>query len=227
MPIASDGSPQDPAPEARVLLADLRVPSERINVSPPALRLFVAIAPPISVREALLPALEQTRAIAQGAKITHPDDLHLTLLFLGATPKAEQPRIEAALHALAAKLRPLPIALSGTGSFGPHGQPRVLYAAARTAGAPAEEEPLADLARRVRQALGAPDEGRFVPHVTLARARGRKGDPALAAARKALTGLSCPPFAARFLALYESLPPQAVPDGGARYRILAEAPLPP
>lgn len=187
----------------------------------PHLRLFVAIYPPPSVRSLLARALEETRAIAPGAKVQQVEDLHLTLHFLGSTPVAERARIEAALLEVAAAAEPFAITLRGAGSFGPRSRPRVLYAATGEGA-----EAIAALAGRVRAALGAEDEGRFTPHVTLARARGQRGDPALARARRALEPLACPPFEARSIALVMSRPPGRASEGVARYQILTEAAFP-
>lgn len=183
-----------------------------------SLRLFVAIALPEPVREGIAPWLAHTAAIAPGARVVPLENLHLTLRFLGATPAARRAALERALDAVAAASAPFGVRLAGAGTFGPRSRPRVLFAAVAEGSAE-----LASLAGRVRDGLGdrEPDP-RFTPHLTLARARGPRGDPALARARGELDALEAPPFVVRSLALFES----QVSSRGSRYQILHEAAFP-
>lgn len=182
------------------------------------LRLFVAITLPLAVREAIAAALERTAAIAPGARVVPLENVHVTLRFLGATPPDDRPGIERAVAAAAAASAPFPVVLGGAGSFGPRGRPRVLYAGVAD-GAPS----IAGLAARVRAALAIEEpEPRFTPHVTLATARGQRGDPDLARARRELEGLTLPSFVVSSIALVQS----ELSEKPARYRILQEAPFP-
>lgn len=181
------------------------------------LRLFVAITLPPAARDRLAPALAAASAIAPGARVVPIENLHLTLHFLGATPREERDRLEAALARVAAGSGPFPITIGGADSFGPRARPRVLYAAV-----PEGAEAIASLAARVDEAIGAEPQARYTPHVTLARARGPRGDPDLARARAELAARSGPSFVVRSLALMKS----EVSQRGSRYRILSEAQFP-
>lgn len=126
------------------------------------MRAFVAIHPPPAVRDALEAVQD---ALPPGfGRLADPEQLHLTLAFLGERPDHE---VEAAHEALLGlRHPPFPLALGGLGTFGSR-QPEVLWAGVR------DPSTLATLQARVRSALyGAGlvmERRRFRPHVTLAR----------------------------------------------------------
>lgn len=126
------------------------------------MRAFVAIHPPPAVRDAL-EAVQDALPPGLG-RLADPEQLHLTLAFLGERPDHE---VEAAHEALLGLRHPsFPLALGGLGTFGSR-QPEVLWAGVR------DPSTLATLQARVRSALhGAGlvlERRRFRPHVTLAR----------------------------------------------------------
>ena len=125
------------------------------------MRLFIAIQLSPAMREALLTAQAEMRGQRVRGRYRPPENLHLTLAFIG-----EYPDPEAVLDALPT-FAPFEIALSGIGAFGD-----LWWAGLRASG------PLDDYARRLRRALaeaGIPfDRKRFSPHITLVRqAEGR------------------------------------------------------
>lgn len=123
-------------------------------------RCFLALAPDTATRDALaaapLPASVQAAA---------PDDLHLTLAFLGAVTPAQGQSLIQALPHLARKLPPLPFQHNAT--WPNTDAPRVEVAC--YAFAPELQALLSDTHAVLRQ-LGLPIEARpFRPHVTLGR----------------------------------------------------------
>ena len=124
-------------------------------------RLFVAIDPPAEIREQLVGlccGLPDARWVA-------PEQLHLTLCFIGAVTGAVFLDIREALTEIQAA--PFALRLQGVGFFPPRGQPRVVWAGI------APSEPLTVLQRKIATrlpALGVELENRkFAPHLTLAR----------------------------------------------------------
>ena len=109
-----------------------------------------------------------------------PENLHLTLKFLG---EIELPRVETLTRAAeraAEGLRPFDLSVAGTGTFPPRGVPRVLWLGV--------EDPSGGFARlhaRLEDECareGFPREQRaFRPHLTLARLRSRDGAERLGA----------------------------------------------
>lgn len=125
------------------------------------LRLFVAIDFPDEVRA----RLAGLAGGIPGARWTEPENLHLTLRFIGEVPDDRLADIDAALAGIAAPA--FELTLDGVGTFGSARSTRVLWAGV------ARSEPLAHLQAKVESALvraGVPvEERRFTPHVTLAR----------------------------------------------------------
>jgi 2'-5' RNA ligase len=185
-----------------------------------SMRLFVAVDPSDAVRDALAAAIESGRGLAPGAKWVRPAAIHLTLAFLGYVDDALAPAIDRALAGVAQRHGPVELAARTVGSFGGARRPRVLWAGLE-GGVPA----LQALQRDVEAALVPlgyqPEERDFRPHLTLARAREGRGDPALATARDALHERDLGTFTAGELILYQS---QLSPHG-AKYLALARHPL--
>lgn len=177
------------------------------------LRLFVALPLPDPIRQ----QLNLLQFLLPLPRRVPPENLHLTLAFLGDTPTD---RAEDAHHALEAIRAPaFPLALAGVGAFG-EAQPRLVYAGV----APSPE--LLHLQRKIDTALRraglSPERRRFHPHVTLARVDPRRIDrERLVAAMLANDGFAAGPFEVEAFALYRS----QLGGEAAHYEELARYPL--
>ena len=130
-------------------------------------RLFVGIDLPHEIR-ARLHALQGG---IQGARWVAPENLHLTLRFIGEVDNAQAYEIYHALDRVEAT--PFELRLGDAGAFGSASRARTLWAGV------ASSPSLAVLKSRVDSALAGiglgPDERRFSPHITLARLRSGGG----------------------------------------------------
>lgn len=112
--------------------------------------------------------MEQLRQVQSYKRWVHPEDLHLTLKYIGDVPTAFIPAIETELEKVAARSNPFPLRLHGAGTFGLPHSPRVLWA-----GLGGAVEKLKQLQADVEgqmATLGYPPENRsYSPHITLAR----------------------------------------------------------
>jgi len=139
------------------------------------------------VREALGAAIERLRGTARGVAWVAPENLHLTLKFLGSVDETGLAALTSALTSAVTGLAAFDAEVRGLGAFPTPTRPRVVWAGI-AAGAPA----LVDVAGRVEAALAAlgfpPDERPFSPHVTLGRVRQPGRAPALAGALAAGAG---------------------------------------
>ena len=127
------------------------------------LRLFFGLALP----EAVSAELAQARLSSNWRRVEE-DQLHLTLAYLPGVPEGQVGLLRELGTRLAAEAGPVALRLRGTGYHPNVGTPRVWFVKV-------EGEGLAELAARFTaelEAMGFPVEGKFQPHVTLARKKG-------------------------------------------------------
>ncbi|HYG67210.1 MAG TPA: RNA 2',3'-cyclic phosphodiesterase [Anaeromyxobacteraceae bacterium] len=173
-------------------------------------RLFIALDPPASVRE----ALAALQADVPGARWTPSEKLHLTLHFHGYRPEEEAPALEVTLAGVSGT--PFSLAVEGLGAFPNARAARVLVAHVGT------EPGLMDLHGQIGGALehlGLETERRpYRPHLTLARLKAPDRE-----AVQAFLAQPAPPLSFRVEAfhLYES----RLDPTGARYALLRSYPL--
>ncbi|MDH4321075.1 MAG: RNA 2',3'-cyclic phosphodiesterase [Desulfobulbaceae bacterium] len=124
-------------------------------------RLFVAIDLPEPVKE-------QLAGICCGlpsARWVKPEQLHLTLRFIGEVDGALFREIREALTGI--NLPPFAMRLKGVGCFPPRKAPRVLWVGIEA------NDPLGHLRNRIEAALVhlglEPEHRKFAPHITIAR----------------------------------------------------------
>lgn len=130
--------------------------------APKGVRLFFALWPDAAVRDALA-AWARALHKACGGRMTRPQNVHLTLAFLGETDPARLPALAAAAGQVAA--RPFELVLDQPG-YWKHN--RICWA-----GASKDPEELTAMVADLRAALAAAqfrfDAKPFVSHVTLVR----------------------------------------------------------
>lgn len=130
------------------------------------IRAFVAIRPPD-------PVIDRLVGLQAGApgRITPPENLHLTLVFLGEIPSTMLQDADSEFGRLNAPS--FSLTLDGVDLFG-GSKPRLLYADVRPE--PALTELQARAAQAARNARIGLDSRRYTPHVTLSRLDGRGTD---------------------------------------------------
>jgi 2'-5' RNA ligase len=158
-------------------------------------RLFVSVELPDDVKH----ALARLSGDVPGARWLEPDELHLTVRFIGEVDGLVYQDVLAALDEV--RVAPFELTLRGVGHFPPRGEPRVLWAGLE------RSEGLRVLHDRVESALvraGVEAERRkFAPHVTIARLRNTP--PRAVGSFIALNGLfRTDPFPVREFHLYSS-----------------------
>ena len=176
-------------------------------------RLFVAIQPPLAIRQQLLAAMGGVI----NARWQSDEQLHLTLRFIGEVDRHGGADIGAALGTIH-HVR-FTLALDRIGQFDKRGRTEALWVGVTPHNA------IDGLKRKIDQALirvgVAPEQRAYLPHITLARFSRKPGDISDFAARSGpLAGLS---FTVDHFILYES----HLAADGAAYVPLARFPLDP
>lgn len=187
-------------------------------------RLFVAIDPPEPVRRRLAALAADLRRSsgrhADEVRWVPPENVHLTLQFLGAVPEERVAELEGAIRAAAGDARPLSLELKGAGGFPTARRPRVVWAGV-AGDVVALGALVADLGRRLAPLGFAPEERPFSAHLTLGRARDGRGAPGLAGALAQAAEADGTPWRASEVTVFEShLSPR-----GPRYEAVVRAPL--
>ncbi len=132
------------------------------------------------VRVRFAEEIARLRGLSRSVAWTVPENLHITLKFLGPIEITQRALVATALARVAVGVPAFTITLRGLGAFPSLTRPRVIWGGVHD-GAHALTA-LADAVERVLMPLGFAAEERFAPHVTLGRVRQPRRDPALAEA---------------------------------------------
>ncbi|MDD3619306.1 MAG: RNA 2',3'-cyclic phosphodiesterase [Desulfobulbaceae bacterium] len=175
-------------------------------------RLFVAIDLPARIKE----QLSALSCGLPGARWIAPEQMHLTVRFIGEVDSRIFQRVREALTEVRGE--PFPLRLEGIGFFPPRGHPRVVWVGIR------RSDELVRLRKRIESILvrsGLEPEGRkYSPHITLARLNNTPGSRI--GAYLAHNGLfRTEEFTVREFNLYSSV----LNNRGARHYIEQEYPL--
>ncbi len=142
-------------------------------------RLFIAIDPEPAMLDTifrLISTIKREYPMA-GVRYTAPQNLHLTLLFLGDTEERLIPGIADNLEKICQKFSEFDLEFSNLGAFPSRRNPRIIWLGVSNPG------PVTALARAIIQDSGLvtePEKSQFAPHLTLGRvsedARGKSGE---------------------------------------------------
>jgi 2'-5' RNA ligase len=181
------------------------------------LRAFIAIDLPEGIQAALSRQQATFRAACPDARWTRPEGIHLTLKFLGEISDDQVRQVTEVLGGFT-PFESFPIEVKGFGFFPDARRPRVFWVGLEAPPA------LGELARRVEDAmarLGFAPEGRaFTPHLTLARFKVPRPQPALQALLAEHKEVNLGRFEVSEFFLYES----KLSPHGAEYRRVARVP---
>lgn len=143
---------------------------------PHSTRTFVAVELSDSARGRIARIIEQLSPKAPGVRWIRPENIHLTLAFLGDVPDPDLPGLCKLVEEAVGSLTPFKLDIKGFGSFPPQGRPRVIWV-----GLEGDLEPLKQLQKAVveasRTAGYPPTDNRFNPHITLGRVKAPSGPP--------------------------------------------------
>lgn len=139
-------------------------------------RTFLAIDLGEEIRDRLVSLQKQLATAGADVKWVEPENLHITLLFLGEVEQRETLDICRAAQKAIVDLQAFPLSIEGTGAFPNLRRPRTLWVGvgvgAQEVGAlhDAIEAPLLEMGSYRRETRA------YVPHVTLGRVTGERSD---------------------------------------------------
>jgi RNA 2',3'-cyclic 3'-phosphodiesterase len=185
------------------------------------LRTFIAVDLGKALRDRCVSLQENLIRAGTDVKWVEPDNLHLTLLFLGEVNDREVPAMCAAVGEVCARHGPFTLTVEGAGCFPNPRRPRVVWVGIGegtqelVALHDALEGPLLDLGCYRRE------ERQYTPHVTLGRVKSERPTDRLAAALAKLAGWKGGQVAVReVLVMSSELKPE-----GPIYTVLSRARL--
>jgi 2'-5' RNA ligase len=130
------------------------------------MRLFVALEIPCVVRDNLATLINDLRTAAPKARWVRPENIHVTLKFIGEVPPEKVADIRGALSGVSSE-HAAELSFHGLGFFPNAKRPSVLWAGIDAS--PNLQSLAGDIERSLEK-IGLPREQRpFVPHLTIAR----------------------------------------------------------
>lgn len=137
-------------------------------------RAFVAVELSPEVRAALEKQMAALRRVGAHVSWTVPENLHITLVFLGDITREAVLKVSGILDEISGDVEPFEVECGGLGTFGSPRSPRIIWAGIQDGDVPlgALQE---KLARRLRGEGFRLEDRPFHAHVTLGRVRSTRG----------------------------------------------------
>jgi len=151
------------------------------------LRLFVAIELEPALTRQLARAQQRLAEYDREVRWTRPEQMHLTLKFLGDVPDAQVPAVCTTAANVAATTKPFDMTLGACGCFPPRGPVRIVHVSINESTGMLLR--CQQLCEDAYADLGFPPENRaFTPHLTIGRVREDRTNGRL---RAAVGGVRC------------------------------------
>ncbi|MCD6326882.1 RNA 2',3'-cyclic phosphodiesterase [bacterium] len=167
------------------------------------IRAFISIEIPHPIREQIALAAEPLKGVKGKMSWCSPNNMHITLKFLGECTRGRLGSISKNLAAIGARHAPFKLTFGGVGVFPGPASPRIIWL-----GVSDGADHLASLAKDVRasmESIGFKPESRpFRPHITLCRVKYLKSTQELGATIKNLPEAKIEPINADHIFLMRS-----------------------
>ena len=179
------------------------------------MRLFVAIELDEPVKEALIAVQNRLGRFSREVRWARPEQMHLTLKFLGEVPDEQVEAVCTAAGQVATQVGPFEIALAQCGCFPPRGAVRIVHCG--TIDPTHSLQRCSELFEQAFAELGFARERRpFRAHLTVGRVREDRTQGRL---RAAVDKIECEPLTQSVDALF--VVQSQLDRGGARYANVA------
>ena len=178
------------------------------------LRLFIAIELPSNIIDGLRNVQEELKDKSNKLSWAKPENIHLTLKFLGDTETGKIDSMVNILEGIAGKSFGFEISVKGVGTFPAAGNPRVIWVGIE------ENKDMLQLYNNIEEglaALGFEKERRdFKPHLTIGRIKFLNDRAGLKRGLEKVAGLNLARFAVAGFALFKST---LTPEGAIHTRL--------
>jgi len=178
------------------------------------LRLFIAIELPSNIIDGLRNVQEELKDKSNKPSWAKPENIHLTLKFLGDTETGKIESMVNILEGIAGKSFSFEISVKGVGTFPAAGNPRVIWVGIE------ENKDMLQLYNNIEEGLatlGFEKERRdFKPHLTLGRIKFLNDRAGLKRGLEKVAGLNLARFAVAGFALFKST---LTPEGAIHTRL--------
>lgn len=134
------------------------------------MRIFIAIELPKEIKDTLAKLQDKLKNTGADVKWIEPDNIHLTLKFLGEIDEQKLDKIKSILENIAKEQNQFYIRISSIGAFPKISSPRIIWAGIDKGNSETKE--IVKLLEGKIEKIGIPKENRpFSSHITIARTR--------------------------------------------------------
>jgi RNA 2',3'-cyclic 3'-phosphodiesterase len=184
-----------------------------------ALRCFIAIEIPEAIRGAIVGSIDSLKESGADVKWVSPENIHITLQFLGETEETRIPLIKKALNKILLTYSPFYIKIAGVGCFPDARRPRVIWVG--TEGSQPVINLHGDIARGMAGLVYLEEERSFTPHLTIGRVKSNRNVRELLSKIDEIKEVRFSDFEVRNITLMKS----ELRPSGPIYSSLAEIPF--
>jgi RNA 2',3'-cyclic 3'-phosphodiesterase len=151
---------------------------------PQSMRTFIGVPLAPAIRDKLVALQEQFAETSGSVKWVEPENLHVTMLFLGDVDAREVVTVCKTVERVVAVMGPFTMRVAGIGCFPNPRRPRTIWAGIEEGAQELVELHNALEVPLMEQGCYRREERAFTPHITLGRVKGESDTQALAEAMK-------------------------------------------
>jgi 2'-5' RNA ligase len=184
-----------------------------------ALRCFIAIEIPEAIKKAIVSSTDSLKKSGADVKWVSPENIHITLQFLGETEEAQIPLIKEVLGKILLPYSPFYIRIAGIGCFPDIRRPRVIWV-----GTEESQHVInlhGDIAKGLERLGYQEEERNFTPHLTIGRVKSNRNTKELGRKMDEIKAASFSGFEVQNITLMKS----ELKPSGPIYYSLAEIPF--
>jgi 2'-5' RNA ligase len=184
-------------------------------------RLFIACEIPLPLQEKIDGFYQSLGLPPLDMRNIHPPNFHITLKYLGNTPREKTDLIKKSCRSVSRRFGPLRLCIEGVGLFPNHDRPRVLWCGVSGADVTSLEKMEGKLSEQMEKHGFAKETSHYEPHITLARVKNSRVRGRLARIVRSNIHLNIGNFKVSSFLLFKS----EISRNGAVHSPLARFPL--